>query len=129
MTFGADTRQIRAARHFVADSLRALAGVDDCDEAQVATTELVANAMAAGADEVTVEVRPTVGGIRVSVVDHAEGVPVRRRPDPLDERGGRGLQLVEALVDSWGVEPRASGKAVWFELVLGPPRANGSHRG
>ena len=48
----------------------------------------------------------------------------------LDERGttlavgaagaigaGRGLLLVEALADEWGVECAADGKAVWFRLV------------
>jgi anti-sigma regulatory factor (Ser/Thr protein kinase) len=32
--------------------------------------------------------------------------------------GGRGLLLVEALADEWGVTPRGSGKAVWARLAL-----------
>ena len=32
--------------------------------------------------------------------------------------GGRGLLLVEALADQWGVTPRGSGKAVWARLAL-----------
>lgn len=27
--------------------------------------------------------------------------------------------LVEALADAWGVEPRGSGKRMWFELSAG----------
>lgn len=38
-------------------------------------------------------------------------------PDPGEQASsGRGLMLVEALADSWGVEPRGSGKRMWFEL-------------
>ena len=32
--------------------------------------------------------------------------------------GGRGLLLVEALADQWGVTPQGSGKAVWARLAL-----------
>jgi hypothetical protein len=32
---------------------------------------------------------------------------------------GRGLLLVEALADEWGVELAAQGKAVWFRLLAG----------
>lgn len=28
--------------------------------------------------------------------------------------------LVEALADGWGVEPRGSGKRMWFELTATP---------
>jgi hypothetical protein len=33
--------------------------------------------------------------------------------------GGRGLLLVEALADEWGVTPRGDGKVVWARLALG----------
>ena len=33
--------------------------------------------------------------------------------------GGRGLLLVEALADDWGVTPRARGKVVWARFALG----------
>ena len=34
-----------------------------------------------------------------------------------DERG-RGLAIVDALANAWGVEPRLRGKAVWFDLMF-----------
>lgn len=53
--------------------------------------------------------------------------------DPLDERdprldvgdagsvvGGRGLLLVQTLVESWGVRPTAEGKEVWVRAVTPP---------
>ena len=30
---------------------------------------------------------------------------------------GRGLALVETLSERWGIEPRAGGKVIWFELA------------
>ena len=43
----------------------------------------------------------------------ADGSPrCRSRGAPTaDERGGRGLMLVEALADRWGIDPSASGKS------------------
>ena len=35
-----------------------------------------------------------------------------------DARGGRGLHLVEALSNRWGVQDGRRGKQVWFELKL-----------
>ena len=32
--------------------------------------------------------------------------------------GGRGLLLVEAVADDWGVRPRLAGKAVWARFLL-----------
>lgn len=37
-----------------------------------------------------------------------------------DSEGGRGLPLIEAVTDAWGVRPEPPGKTVWFSL-LPPP--------
>jgi anti-sigma regulatory factor (Ser/Thr protein kinase) len=34
---------------------------------------------------------------------------------------GRGLLLVEALADEWGVQEQADGKSVWFRLAITSP--------
>ncbi|MET9759282.1 ATP-binding protein [Streptomyces sp. NPDC006372] len=57
--------------------------------------------------------------LRIEVTDtRANDLPRHRRPTP-DAESGRGLLLVEALADRWGVElgptPR---KTVWAELDL-----------
>ncbi|MFH8405887.1 ATP-binding protein [Streptomyces sp. NPDC018019] len=57
------------------------------------------------------------GGMRVEISDGAPGLPVRSpSPDGLGERG-RGLVLLDAVVDRWGVTPAPGrvGKTVWFE--------------
>ncbi len=52
--------------------------------------------------------------IRVEVSDVSTLSPTIREPSP---GGGRGLRLVEALADRWGVESRPDGKVVWFEVA------------
>jgi anti-sigma regulatory factor (Ser/Thr protein kinase) len=55
--------------------------------------------------------------IRVEVRDKGQGQPAVRSPTP-EEPSGRGLRIVEAMSDAWGVEPSSYGKTVWFELKL-----------
>lgn len=62
----------------------------------------------------------TAGTLRIEVHDAASERPEKREPGS-EECGGRGLVLVEALADRWGVEDRhGPGKAVWAELSLPP---------
>ncbi|WP_308434395.1 ATP-binding protein [Streptomyces litmocidini] len=49
----------------------------------------------------------------MEVADGVPGAVRAKAAGPLDE-GGRGLVLVEAVTDRWGVEERAGGKTVWF---------------
>jgi anti-sigma regulatory factor (Ser/Thr protein kinase) len=57
--------------------------------------------------------------LRVEVADaRGERLPSVCAPAADDEEG-RGLQLIDALVERWGVEPRPpSGKTVWAYLPL-----------
>jgi len=111
-------------------------GVGDlADTAELLVSELVTNALvhtdrdavftarlyggpidgaAPGAAEGTREVGPA--RLRVEVEDESDQWPQRRTPGE-QASSGRGLLLVEALADDWGVEPRGAGKRMWFELV------------
>jgi len=55
----------------------------------------------------SVEVRVTDGG--------APQLP-RPRAASIDEADGRGLKIVEALADRWGVDKDGLGQSVWAEL-------------
>ncbi|WP_236576474.1 ATP-binding protein [Streptomyces sp. HF10] len=58
------------------------------------------------------------GVVRLEVSDtRGERLPEPRVPCG---EGGRGLILVEALADTWGVAPRQPGKTVWAEVRLSP---------
>ncbi|WP_445523900.1 ATP-binding protein [Streptomyces cyslabdanicus] len=64
------------------------------------------------------------GVVRVEVSDThpSRPEPPAPAPDPADTDGGRGLLLVEALADRWGVTERIGpGKTVWAECALCEP--------
>ncbi len=107
---------------------------DLLDSALVATSELVTNATLHGGGNAVLTIRASGRAVRVEVYDDddTDAVQLRRgRPatDPAglglleDELlGGRGLQIVAALSERWGVTRRPPGKYVWFELLApGPP--------
>jgi anti-sigma regulatory factor (Ser/Thr protein kinase) len=104
---------VTAARRFVRDVLsdRPLELVD---VAELMTSELATNCVrhAHTGFEMTIH---SDGQIRVEVRDTGEGRP--RLLDPTSrEISGRGLRIVEAMSDAWGVIPASNGKAVWFTL-------------
>ncbi|MFF1719694.1 ATP-binding protein [Streptomyces sviceus] len=57
----------------------------------------------------------TDGVLRVEVHDSGSGEIHPARPSPDVERG-RGLLLVQALADDWGIRERDPGKVVWCEF-------------
>ena len=116
LTLPADLHSVRRARQFVHSRCAGLGlARDACEDALLLTSELVTNAVLHGRSEVCVEVVAAGRLVRVSVLDEnsRHPVPVTQDHDALD---GRGLALVEALADRWGVDDRPMGKAVWFEL-------------
>ena len=106
------------ARWLVNDLLRELVDEDTRDTAALLTTELVSNAIRHTRDELVITVRLAGGRLRVGVSDSSH-----RRPQLVQvgsrDTSGRGLHLVEAMADRWGVDPdeRGLGKTVWFELA------------
>ncbi|GAA2605030.1 ATP-binding protein [Streptomyces axinellae] len=56
------------------------------------------------------------GVLRVEVHDSGDGAPRMTVADS-DAESGRGLLLVEALADKWGVGERNPGKVVWAEFA------------
>ncbi|MFF4796814.1 ATP-binding protein [Streptomyces sp. NPDC001351] len=46
-------------------------------------------------------------------------MPELQKPGP-EDLGGRGLFLVDALSETWGVRPRSTGKTVWAHLPVHP---------
>ncbi|WP_308354900.1 ATP-binding protein [Streptomyces sp. Je 1-79] len=85
------------------------------DAAELALTELVANVVRhVPGRSCTVLILREPHALRVEVADEVPGPLYAKAAEPLAE-GGRGLALVEAVTDRWGVEPSAGGKTVWFE--------------
>jgi anti-sigma regulatory factor (Ser/Thr protein kinase) len=87
-------------------------------------SELATNAVVHAATSFSVEVTRVHGQIRVSVIDHGRGEPRLQIVDP-SAAHGRGLQIVDALSNSWGIERDAHSKTVWFVVseTLDPTQA------
>jgi serine/threonine-protein kinase RsbW len=116
----------RTARRFVDDAL-AHFGVGDgalTETAVLLTSELVTNAVLYTAGTIELAVHRLDDAVKVSVGDSSAMAPEPHRPGPQDA-SGRGLGLVEALSEAWGVDPppggdrEDAGKAVWFTLRVG----------
>ncbi|MFF4604765.1 ATP-binding protein [Streptomyces sp. NPDC001339] len=87
------------------------------DPAALGVTELLANVHrhARPSKYCTVELYALLGQLTVSVHDEDPRLPHLRTAGDW-ETCGRGLALIAALSQSWGVRPESNGKAVWFTL-------------
>ncbi|MEW1718687.1 ATP-binding protein [Streptomyces sp. NPDC093109] len=81
------------------------------------TTNVVQHARGTG-EFFELGVRRRDGVLVVEVSDSFQWrMPELRRPDD-EDLGGRGLLLVDALADTWGVRPRDPGKTAWAQLRI-----------
>jgi anti-sigma regulatory factor (Ser/Thr protein kinase) len=87
------------------------------EAAELMTSELATNVLRHAQSSFELTIHVTEDQVRVEVRDSGEGQPTLRSPDP-HEHSGRGLRIVQALSDAWGVIPTASGKLVWFTLSV-----------
>lgn len=125
----ADLRSVAEVRHALRALLDGRAEPDRSATAELLTSELLANALVHTDGEAVVTAVVSGRRLRVEVRDFAErgggigGVgAVARSASPADDEeagqrtSGRGLLLVRALADAWGVRAHDVGKSVWFEL-------------
>ncbi|WP_329441567.1 ATP-binding protein [Streptomyces canus] len=117
--FRRERRSAQAARRFTAEALAGwgLAETARADDVLLCVSELVTNALLHGVPpgrQVRLFLRYDVSALVVEVHDSGGGVP---RVVHDGDEGGRGLLLVAALSDRWGVRERELGKAVWCEFA------------
>ncbi|NKI40989.1 ATP-binding protein [Streptomyces physcomitrii] len=119
-TLPCEAASARTARALVRTALTAWELPHLAEDAELAITELVANASQhTPCRSIRVAVRHTAEGrVRISVVDTSRVHPVLRQADA-DDAGGRGLTMIDALTHSWGTDPLPGGKCVWCELPTG----------
>jgi anti-sigma regulatory factor (Ser/Thr protein kinase) len=99
------------------------------DDAILVISELVTNAVrhAGSASTLELELGQTRERLRISLADESEATPRLRRVRNAAE-DGRGLAILAALSDRWGVEPHGRGKRVWWEVDLSYPEAPTTRR-
>jgi Histidine kinase-like ATPase domain len=140
----------RDARSFIARSCERWELTSVADEAALAVSELVTNAVLHARTHLEVTLSVASGTVEIAVRDHEPRPPVLRpmrtnlladldalaaqtrtgRHGPTDERheslhvgrsgsvaAGRGLLIVNALADEWGVTERVDGKEVWLTMA------------
>ncbi|GAA2821359.1 ATP-binding protein [Nonomuraea rubra] len=88
------------------------------DDATLAVSELVTNAVVHARSPITFRLTRRPGGLRAEITDHGALVPPVPRRAGATATGGRGLALVGELADRWDVEVNgeAGRKTVWFEM-------------
>lgn len=103
-------------RRELREFLRQRSGPEQVEAAELLLSELVTNALIHTRHGAVVTATATPAALRVEVQDFEADLPAPYVPNADDGTHGRGLILVQSLADAWGVEARALGKVVWFEL-------------
>lgn len=117
-------RGARLARHRLAGELAAIASPELLADAVAVVAELVGNAIrhahALPGDVIRVAWRIRVEAgtqmLEVRVTDGGAGEEPRPRDAGIDSVDGRGLAIVAALAQAWGVDRDGLGQSVWARL-------------
>ena len=115
-SFPNTTEAVAAARRFTLENVTGITA-ELTDELLVMVSELTTNSVRHTATPFTVEIDQDPDEIYVAVTDRGPGDPAVRHPAATEE-SGRGLQIVGALSDAWGVRrhDHEPGKTVWFTV-------------
>ncbi|MFI1280874.1 ATP-binding protein [Streptomyces sp. NPDC020858] len=90
---------------------------DLTDTTQLLASELVTNALRHAHGPIRVHLRVHGALLRCEVEDADPTGPVPRSAGA-DAESGRGIELVDALAQTWGSDSTLTGKTTWFELPL-----------
>jgi anti-sigma regulatory factor (Ser/Thr protein kinase) len=113
-------RAVRQARHAVRRQLTAWGLAVCCDTAELLVSEMVTNAVRHGRGAVRLRLGLSAGVVRCEVTDGAPAWPRQRPAAPGSSsvsETGRGLLIMEAMAERWGVCSTGGGKTVWCELA------------
>lgn len=121
LTLTPERQSVAVGRHWIV-RVAAAAGVTGMANqvVELLASELLSNAVLHGADGRAIHLwfRGGEEVVRVSVSDSAPARPVVLHPDVVAP-SGRGMAIVEAMSNRWGVDPQGQGgKTVWFEVDL-----------
>nr|WP_190194456.1 PAS domain S-box protein [Streptomyces minutiscleroticus] len=109
------SRAVGDGRSFLSKTLTAWNCAHLADDARLLVSEVLTNAVQHAQGPLGLHLRRTATELTVEISDHSPHLPQPRLAAP-DDESGRGLLLVDALADSWGVRPTDDGKTTWFTL-------------
>jgi anti-sigma regulatory factor (Ser/Thr protein kinase) len=127
LPFMAEPEEVAGLRRIMRLHLNHWGLLGPIEAAQLCVSELVANVIrhVGAGTPTTLAVSMKGTYLRLEVQDpDARALPTLLSALP-DEVVGRGLALVDAVADRWGVIPTASGKTTWVELATELSAANG----
>jgi serine/threonine-protein kinase RsbW len=107
-------------RRLVREAVGPVLSAEFLHEATLLASEITTNAVQHGDDgrlHVAVEVDRQGGCVQVAVTNPGPGFDPASLNSSGDPERGRGLRIVEALADKWGVDPGPP-TVVWFEVSL-----------
>jgi anti-sigma regulatory factor (Ser/Thr protein kinase) len=109
-----------AARHAARALLHAWEALQRRDDVELVLTEIITNAVRHAELTPTVDVEITLKAGHLLRLTVADGSSLKPTIGALaeDQESGRGMQLVAAVADRWGVDEHPGGKIVWIELDL-----------
>jgi anti-sigma regulatory factor (Ser/Thr protein kinase) len=114
LTIPPQPQEVGQARHWFRGCLRGWPGGAWAAEAVFA--EVAANAVRHGRGPITVTVQLSGRAVRCGVRDGSWRAPRLLAAWQADQEDGRGMLIIAALADDWGVRRHLLGKTVWFEV-------------
>ena len=112
----AERTSAAAARRFVLSTLEEWKCELLVDRAMLAVSEMVTNVILHARTTARVVVRRQPTGVRIEVHDGSPQLP-QQKSYGADATTGRGLGMLDALCEDWGVAATPEGKVVWVELA------------
>jgi anti-sigma regulatory factor (Ser/Thr protein kinase) len=117
-----DERAPALARTVLAGTLSGRVPPLVLEQAQLLTSELVTNSVlhcgASGDDALVFRVKLSSTSVRLEVEDPGQGAPIAPRAPDAGRCHGFGLNIVDTLSASWGVERLSAGTRVWAQLTV-----------
>ena len=121
LTCQVDSTPIAEARRHVTDHLTTtssdLTDTETLADVELIVSEMVTNSVQAAAAAISVVTTLHWDHLRIEVMDDAPGWPARRHVSA-EDNSGRGLAIIAALTQDWGVTETADGKNVWVMMRL-----------
>jgi anti-sigma regulatory factor (Ser/Thr protein kinase) len=110
-------KDVGRARHWFRSCLGEVPA-DDAEAAEAVFAEVASNAVRHGRGRVTITVLFLGDTAHCAVRDFGLRKPKLSPPWRPDLEHGRGMVIVTALADSWGIHRHLLGKTVWFDVSV-----------